>query len=287
MLARLILFTLLLFPLSTPLWAEPALDVALSKDRIKADEITELKIQMAWPKTEGTYSFGLPELRLENLTVTNESQSQESYIHNGEEWTRKLFTMELTPQKPGEARVEGFIIAYANSNVANSVGQFPVETLKVTIDKPAFKMPGWLLKVLAGIAGVGALLYIGGHLFRRKTSKQKGSPVITQKIESPMTQALERLEKSGDSISEISKVFREFLAGYYSGLSARASEPEMASELQKLNLPTEDLKTVQRILGEMGEVKFMGRSLSDSEFKQLQKEIAEFIESKRVVGFPA
>src|SRR6185436_4518875 len=120
-----------------------------------------------------------------------EAQSQETFVKDGAEWTRKVFKLELAAQKAGEGKIEGFTIAYVNSDSPAGPQQFRVEPHTIQIKGPAFQLPSYL-KGLFLIPAVIAMFFV----FRRKPAVEKiKAPVIPEYAETPVEQALERLQK--------------------------------------------------------------------------------------------
>jgi hypothetical protein len=283
---RILFFMLsMVFFVSSQAGAEPALEVTLAPESVHTGETAALTIQVSWPKEEGNYSFGIPTPAMVNLQLVNQAQSQETFLESGKEWTRKTFTYELTPEKPGQGIVESFSITYVNpAAVPPTPAQWDVQTLSLKVEKPPFKAPVWLKPVvgLTALAAGGAVLL---GLLRSRKSRCCSIPHddIKQTIEEA---ALLELQKA-ESVHALSRVFREFLSRRYSGLSSKQSESEMTAAVQTIDIPREEIQSIQALLEQLGEAKYTGPSQAEFQMKDLRQKITAFIESKRVVGSPA
>lgn len=282
MLRQLLLFVVLFFIVTSRAWSTPSFEVSLSQNEIRADQTAELKIQASWPTQEGAYSFGIPTPSLENLQLTNQAQSQETFSQNGQDWTRKTFTLELTPEKPGSGIIESFSITYINPSALDPApGQFDIQTQSVKVIKLPYRMPSWLKLLLGG----AVLLAIGGGGFAllRRRHQCAGMPNDCPKITFE-EYCLGEAQKAG-SIHDLSHVLRSYLGRVYPELEKK-SELEIISALPSSKVSSYEAKDLQRILNELAEAKFTGQSSGDHIFRNLQKTVMTYIESKRVVGAP-
>ena len=274
-------FLILLFS-SAPAFAVPAVDATLSRDKIRVDETALLKIQLKWPAQEGPYTYGLPQIPLENLKLANQSQSQESYIQNGEEWATRTFELELQPENPGPARIPDFQILYVNPVTPDAKGQLQVYALKIQVTKVPFHIPSGVLLIAAGLS----LIVMGSVLAVRLMRRPKPAEAPDATV-AAMAKALEDLHREETSVAHISRIFRELLASHYPTVSARFSESEMIEALRAQKLPQEEWRSLQKLLGNLEEAKFMGPISNETDLKQLQKAVRDYIEHKRIVGSPA
>lgn len=284
MLRRFLIPGILFFFFAVPrAHAAPSLDVSLSSNSISSEENTRLKIQIEWNKAEGNYLFALPEIPLKNLQLTNHAESQETFTKDGASWTRKIFELQLTPVKAGEGKVESFAFNYINGGTQETF-QFNVSPLSVHIHKAPFKwaslLKPWLIAP-AVIAGAGGLFYAF-----RKSRAVNTAPELTSE-EKAILKGKESAEKQAftpEASSQLDRILREFLDDYYGLQTSKLSGAEITEMLKDKSLNTEELKTVERLLEKFKEIKFMGASFNENDFKLLKRDLSGYIDSKRSVG---
>lgn len=266
--------------------AEPNLQSSLSRHTLKAGETVTFSFTVEWPSGEGHYSLAIPNLRLKNLTIVNRSESQESLLQNHEPWNRKTFTYELSPEQPGEGRIQEFIVRYINP-ASSHMGEIRVGPLSVEI--PAKRgaqnipQPVFVLS-LAGGGAVALLIFF----FLRQRKKQRiliNAPEITRQEAAvdKMRQAVQGIEGFNlPNLIRLDREFREYLKDYY-GLSLQLSDSEINEQLKRHSLSAEESKKLGRILERLAEAKYMGGSVQDFDFQFLKREIQELTEGKLVI----
>jgi len=270
--------------------AVPVLNVTLSSKSIHLDESASLTIDISWPKSEAQYSFAFPDLRLKNLVIDRQGESLETFIRDDQEWKRKIFSLILKPSQVGEARVGAFTLPYIDP-ASQKGGDFKVDEQIIQISKPPFKwkpLYTWIALIVLAIPAAGAAGFFSA---RSKRAKMAALP----NAESAKNNLLSRLQSLAnpnpsigqqEQMAELEVIFYQFLEEHFSINARQLSEGQMASELNRLNLSPDEIRTVQKFLEKIREVKYTGFVLSNSEWSYLVKEVTRFIEGKQVAGNP-
>ncbi len=272
-------------------FSDPSLEVVLTPSEISLDEKASLKLEISWPKTEGAYSFGIPDPELELLSLTNQSEAQESFVKNGEEWTRKTFILELTPTQPGQGTLRGFSITYLNPSLGSAPGAFHVSPLSLKIKPSSAKSRLKSMMLLAGLglafviaATLGASIYLLRN--QHPLSKDKAAPASLTPEEAAigeLKKALDSLSNSSNAAYDLSRYFKSFLSRFYHIPAEKNSEAEILAAVSSRDLPKEEFVKIQSILERLKEAKFMGGSLDPLDVQSLKSDISNFVESKRVI----
>ena len=222
-----------------------------------------MEIRISWKTSEALYSFPAPQVPLENLSLEETGESNETFQREGEEWKRKVFRLGFKTEKPGIGKIGAFRLNYIDPELQK--GGFlnvPARTLKVRRDLSRL-YPAWVLFA-------GTVLFIGvfaGWLSRarRRTAVH---PVKAEEA-GPERHYLSRLQSPGISLAEAERHLRAYLKEAYPNESEG-----------KLSL--KESKILEKIGGQVEEARFAGRADSREE-KRLLGEIIRFIESRRVV----
>ena len=123
--------------------AEPQLEILLSGHKIAVNETTTLTIQAEWPEAEGQYAFALPDLKLFQLSIDHQGESQETFIRNDQKWIRKTFSFYLKALREGKGEIETFVISYIDPNTQQG-GHFTVSEQIITIRSANLKLSFYL-----------------------------------------------------------------------------------------------------------------------------------------------
>lgn len=270
--------------------ALPRSEVQISSSRISLDETTTLNIRMEWPKSEGAYSFALPEPILKNLTLVRQGESQGTFVEKEAEWTQKTFTLEFKGVKPGEALIRSFVLPYVNSEGQTS-GNFTVGEQTVLVNAiPFYKRINFMaiaaLLMLLGFASAAAFfsLKIKGRQAKSATAPAPPSAeqIAAEKMKAVIEKSAGRPRK--EMLYELGLEFRKFIAESYHIQSAASTEAEWMDLLEKASLPRGEFERLKHLLQGISEGKFMADAMSEADFKQLQRELLSFIEGKRIVS---
>ena len=268
----------------TPLYAEPKLTAALSANRITEEQTVLLTLQIEWPKSEGSYGFGVPEPGLENLSLFRRGESQEFFSRDNQDWTRKTFELELKPLGPGNAEVRAFAVTYVDP-AAGRQESFQVSALPLTVQKVPGKgiPPVWLF------AGGGAILLgliaLFSVLFTLKKAKPAAEIPLSEeeKTARRIRSMIEGRPLSRENFHLITAEFRQFLSEHYKTGRPQATEDEIAGLLKSKNIPHEELQKIQDLLKRIQEAKYLPEQPAAGDYHYLPREILSFIESKKTV----
>jgi hypothetical protein len=272
---------------SSPLFAKPSLDTQLSADKISIDEMAEFTIQTAWPRQEAQYSFAIPELPVQNLTVVRQGQSQESFRKGEEDWVRKTFTYELKPSVTGKTGIREFEIPYIDP-VLQKGGTLLVgaQELEVT------KAPLSNRQLLSISLTAAALFAVGAAAFLVKARKPKAAPPETITPQQAAANKIKSLIQNAEAhdrtsmLSVIGAEFRDFLRENYQLPGPRMADDEVIAELKRKNVIVEDREKIKIIFNRLQEAQFMGAGVTADDLKLLQRDILQFVEGKKIYGNP-
>lgn len=255
---------LFLFPAGNRTWAAPEIEVKLEPSHgLKAGQTAQLEIQVSWRTSEALYFFTLPQIPLENLSLEEMGESNETFQRDGEEWKRKVFRLHLKPEKPGKAQIRAFRLNYIDpTNQKGGFLDIPVRELKVRQDLSRFYPAA---AAIAGMALFTGILAGWTWVRRRKPS------IPTQPEEIGLEEHyLSLLHSPQMSLSEAGRLLRAYL-----------SEKSAGGSEGKLSL--KESKILEKIVGQLEELRFASRSSPAEEEKRLLEEIVRFIEEKRVI----
>lgn len=266
--------------------AEPTLEVTLSKQKITLSETALLTVQIEWPKGEANYSFVLPSLRLENLFLERQGESQENIRRNGQELIRKIFVTELRAEKPGVGKIDSFDIRYIDP-VTQAGGAFSISEQKITVVKPPLN----LLSLLVWTMPL-ALLTAAGVFFvfiRRHSRKLEAQPPASraeeaiQRFKSNLERTSEKTQK--DLLFEWNVELRHFVIDFYElGTDARLNEEKILEKLEGRQVPREEVNGSRQLFDRLREARFLGLEISQGDLKRLQSDLLRYLEGKRIVG---
>lgn len=272
-----------------PAYAKPALKASLSAPKISIDQTLELLIEVEWPKSEAVYAFAFPKIPLTNFTIVREGQSQESFKRGEEDWVKKSFAFELKPTQKGTAAVQAFDLPYIDP-ILQKAGRASVPRLEAAITSEPLSQ-SQILALSIGAAGTffaGALFFlIRGK--RKKEADEKAAAITPQEAAArkfkSLVEAAEARDRK-DMLHEIGVEFREFLAESYQLAVKNLTDAETLSTLKKKNVSIEEREKIEKIFKQLQETKFMGAAVTADNLRLLQREILQFIESKKVYGNP-
>ncbi len=261
-------------------FAEPRITARLSQNQINTSQSSEFLIQAEWPRSEAQYQFALPNLPLKNLKAELRGQSQETYPGEGGEWTRKIFTFLLTPQKPGNAEIQAFSLPYIDPALQKG-GTFEVPAQKLTVRKPGpnplfYLIPGAFLLAVTGVVVL---------MIARRKKKAVPEPLSPAKAAGRQFQAmLENADLSrAEVLPEVGRNLRSFLEITYGIQAAHATETELLRSLEQTDIQKEELSAIRNILTGFEEIKYVGRP-TEAEYRRLRSDLLRFIHSKQVVS---
>jgi hypothetical protein len=270
--------------------AKPEIETRLSTQKITLGQSVRLEILAEWPKKEGQYTLGVPNLKLRNLTLENQGQSQENFLQGGEEWVRKTFAFDLKPEKEGEAAIEPLLVAYYNPTTQES-GNLSIPEQTIDIKKEFFlaKLPWrWILVFAAALLliGVPAGFFLASRLkpkVKALQSEHREHPAI-EELQALMNQPPSKNQK--EIFSDLSLILYKFIESSY-GVNAKSVKgQELIQALRSQRVPDKEIVKIKQFFDQLSAAKFAGTPLSEAELMQLEREMIGFFKSKQAVGNP-
>lgn len=268
----------------TAAYADPKLNASLSANRLNQNETVLLTLQVDWPKSEGSYGFGIPAPDLENLSLSRRGEAQEFFSRDGQDWVRKTFDLELKPLGPGKASVREFTVTYVEPATQRQ-GSFQVSTMQLTVEKmPADSLKPVLLAV-CGSLFAAAFAGILTWLLRKNKKTVLSEPPLSE--QEKKTNKIKAMMDSGAPSKEIfhriAAEFRQFLSEYYKYARPQATQDELLQILKAQDVPFEEYQKVKNLLEKIQEAQYLPEQSAAGDYKSLQREILSFIESKKTL----
>jgi len=268
------IFGLALFLFAPPLWAEPEFHVAMDRGKsVKAGQVLQLDIEAAWRTKEGDYRFLVPSLQLENLSLEESGETNETFEKEGEEWRRKAFRFRLRALEKGHGRIRPFQVGYVNPETATR-GHFEAGELEISIVPDRTRR----FQVASGVTFLGLGIF-GTLQFLRRRKKE---PLEALKEPTLEERYLIQLNKEAEKISEAGRIFRAYLTEKFSLSRGRTTPKEILGLLKNQSSP-EELKKLRKIFDKLDECQFGTAERSGPEHRQLHQEMTHFVEGKRII----
>lgn len=243
---------------------------------VKVGGFWQFDIEAAWKTQEADYRFAPPSLALENLSLEESGETNETFQKEGFEWRRKTFRFKLRAVQSGKGRIRPFQLGYWDLQTA-SESYFEVKGQEISIVPDRTRLYGWL----GGGAGFVALSALGAEWLARRLRKKK------RRIQGALEAALEerylsQLDTLTLAISEAGKVFRNYLTEKYSLFSGGTTNCQMLSALET-RLDGEELKNLRKIFDKLEHCQFGGSPRSSAEHERLHQEIVNFVQGKKII----
>jgi hypothetical protein len=274
-----VIFMVMVF--AVPGFAAPRLKIEPPVPQVTPGKSVVLKVQLEWPQTEGPYEFNSLEPKLENLTLVDQRQSQETG-----ETVSQTFLYEFRPDRIGTAVIYPFEIGYRKSE--KGVWRpllVPEQRIEVVSDLP--------VKVAligsAVVAGLLIAIYVGLRQWERwkiRAAAKRVPPV------DPKQEIYKQAEKSimnfnspypKEKITHWSDQFRTVVETYYD-VSNIGTPTDILSFLKVKGIPAGDWNEISRIFEELTEMQFARHDISDYDLAQMQRTLLQYVTSKIIIG---
>ncbi|MDD5226468.1 MAG: hypothetical protein PHV97_04700 [Candidatus Omnitrophica bacterium] len=277
-----LLGSLLVFCFFSPLGlAAPRLKIEPTAKQIALDQSVVLKIQLEWPQAEDPYEINPLEPKLENLTLENQNQSQET----GETVSQTIL-YEFRPLKAGTAVIYPFEISYRKAEADPWIPMF-VPGQKITIvSSVPFKATLVWMGIAAGLLGVIFGSFKLWELFRIRTAARNVQPpdpkqrIYAKAVESITTftsaNAKEKLIHWSDQL-------RTVIATYYD-IPSKATSAEVLSFLKTRELPRGEWNEISRLFEQLTEMQFSRQDIPAHDLDQIQKTLLQYVKGKIIIG---
>jgi hypothetical protein len=276
---------ILILGISAPLcFAAPRLKIEPPRKQIATDQTVTLKVHLEWPQEEGPYEITSLEPKLENLTLENQNQSQESGTS-----VRQILFYEFRPLKTGQAVIYPFEVSYRRSD---SEPWTPILTSEYTIQV----VPAVPIKpVLIGL-GIAAGLFFITFAGIKITARLKAQAVIKNTPPpDPKQRVYARAEESIATFSSPdtkaklthwAAQLRTVVATYYDVPAKAVTSTEVLSTLKARDLPIGEVNEVVRLFDELNEFQFSQKDIPAYDLARMQKTLLQYIKGKIIIGNP-
>ncbi|MBI3306233.1 MAG: hypothetical protein HYZ84_00300 [Candidatus Omnitrophica bacterium] len=265
--------------------AAPQFNTKLSQTSAKPGEGVTLSIRISWAQSEANYSVALPNFELENLTLSGQGESQESFIQGEEPWIRKTYKIELAPIKPGPASIQAFKVSLIDTQ-SQKAASFDVPQLKIQIKKTGFLSLAWPAIAL-GVVLILIIFLISRIFFKKsgKTLSQENSEAPDDKIAHAIHAAINDIAiySSPEKANHLINLCSRFIIQRHHLDRPNLSDSEILKALSAQNISTEELSRLKNLFVRFEEIRFSGTSLPSSEYKQLQNDILNYVEGKKIL----
>jgi hypothetical protein len=280
---RVFLFVVLMATIfAVPVFAGPQLKVESPAKQVATGKSVLLKIQLEWPQTEGPYEFNSLEPKLENLTLTDQRQSQETG-----ETVSQTFLYEFRPVKTGTAVIYPFEISYRKAETEPWAPLLiPEQTIKVVSDFPLKVALIGLFTVL-GLSAAVALGFRQWDLGKtREALKNAPPPDPKQRIYAQAEEGITKFNASDpkEKLTYWSDQLRTVVVTYYDISSSTATSAEVLAFLKVKGIPTGEWNEISRIFGQLAEMQFSQRYLSAVDLDQMRRTLLQYIAGKIIIG---
>lgn len=279
MLACFVLMAGIFMPLG---FAAPRLKIEPPRKQIATDQTAILKVHLEWPQEEGPYEITSLEPKLENLTLENQNQSQESGAS-----VRQVLFYEFRPVKTGQAVIYPFEVSYRRSDSEPWTPVLvPEHTIKVT---PAIPVKPVLIGI--GIAlSLFVLIFAGvkiaGYLKKKASIRNAPPPDPKQRIYATAEEAIATFS-SPDTKTKLTHwagQLRTVVATYYDMPAKTVTSAEVLSFLKARDLPVGELNEVVRLFDQLDEMQFSRQDIPAYDLSRAQKTLLQYIKGKIIIG---
>ena len=273
---------ILLGVLLPPGFAAPRLKIEPPAKQIATDQSVILKIRLEWPQTEDPYEINSLEPKLENLTLENQNQSQETGAT-----VSQTFLYEFRPLKAGTAVIYPFEISYRKAETEPWVPLLvPEQKIKVVSNLP-------LKATLIGLgilAGLSAMAFAGFKLWEllktREAARNVPPPDPKQHVYAKAEESIATFNSphSKEKLTHWSNQLRTVIVTYYDVSSKTATHAEVLSFLKTKGLPMGEWNEISRLFGQLNEMQFSQQDIPAYDLDRLQKTLLQYVKGKIIIG---
>ncbi len=262
--------------------AAPRLKVEPPAKQIAADQSVVLKIILEWPRTEDPYEINSLEPKLENLTLENQNQSQET----GETVSQTLL-YEFRPLKAGTAVIYPFEISYRKAETEPWIPILvPEQKIKVVPSLPLKATLIWL-GLLTGFSGV---TFAGVKLWKllktRAAARNVPPPDPKQRIYAKAEESIATFTSphSKEKLAHWSNQLRTVVVTYYDVPSKTTTSAEILSLLKTKELPAGEWNEISRLFGQLTEMQFSQQDIPAYDLDRMEKALLQYVKGKIIIG---
>jgi hypothetical protein len=291
-----LLFLVLLLSVSS--WADPELDSAETKIRLKAwvdqrelpfNEQLTLSVQASWHGEQSRFKVSpIAPPECENFEILGSSSVNETRMVEGEAKSTKTFQFVLEPTETGTGRIGSVLFSYID-NVTEDSSSLSTQPISVTINPPIEKRhPDYRIFLI--IAIVLIFIYVI-YSARTKAKRIKIPDRTEEEVKIPektleeetleSLSALSPLISEGRAIEFSSKVYK-LLTGYlearYHIFTTGKTTNDIIDSLSPLNLAEEQVSLIRDTLSTCDLVKFARESAGKERCEEIFDKVKKFLE---------
>ncbi len=281
------IFILVLFTSMVPrAYSEPEVETLVEGEEFVVGDTFKYHVKVSWERAEANYSFTFPDFKLTFLEILKVGESQESYLTNNSNWTRKTFTYTLHTTSPGEGIIHSYELSYIDPATQKG-GRFRVSEQSVLIKNQSFLVKNW--KTLLVYLGLFVLIFAMWQRISYSKRKKKRLLDAGEDKEYESIMRWEGFIRGGSEVNKIShlsdmgKLFRQFIWEYYNIPKSLTSEAEIMNRLKEKTVSLTERDLLASLLNRLSEANFMGESISENEIKDLSRDLNRFVEGKKII----
>ncbi len=276
------LFGIFLIGIFSPsVFAAPRLKVEPPSKQIAADQSVILKLQLEWPKAEDPYELNSLEPKLENLTLENQNQSQETG-----ETVSQTFSYEFRPLKPGTAVIYPFEISYRKSETDPWIPILvPEHRIHVVSSLPLKTTLLWI-SIAGGLLGViFAGIKLAGLLKAQAAARNIPPPDPKQRIYAKAEESMSTFT-SPDSKAKLTywlNQLRTVIVTYYDVPLTGTATQEILSFLKAKGIPAGEWNEISRLFEQLTEMQFSRQDIAAYDLDRMQKTLLQYVKGKIII----
>ncbi|MFA5168360.1 MAG: hypothetical protein WC530_07510 [Candidatus Omnitrophota bacterium] len=279
---KILLYGIFLIGTFAPLgFAAPRLKIVPPARQIATDQSVVLKVQLEWPQAEGPYEINSLEPKLENLTLENQNQSQETG-----ETVSQTFLYEFRPLKPGMAVIYPFEIGYRKAESEPWIPLLVPEQKTKVVSRILWRAT---LIWLSIVAVLSAMAYAGFKLWKLLKTRSAARDIPPQ---DPKQRVYAKAEESiatftsphsKEKLTHWSNQLRTVIVTYYDVPSKTTTNAEVLSFLKAKGLPMGEWNEISRLFEQLTEMQFSRQDIPAYDLDRMQKTLLQYVKGKIII----
>jgi hypothetical protein len=262
-------------------FAAPRLKIEPPVKKITIDQSATLKLQLEWPQSEDPYEINPLEPKLENLTIENQHQSQET----GETVSLTLL-YEFRPVKPGAAVIYPFEISYRKTETDPWIPLFvPEQNIEVVASLPFRSTLIWLGIAIGLLGAIFATFKLWEVAQLRTASQNVPPPDPRQRVYAKAEESITVFTSPDpkEKLIHWADQLRTVIATYY-GLPPQTTSTQILSILKTKGLPTGEWNEISRLFEQLTEMQFSRQDIPAHDLERMQKTLLQYVKGKIIIG---
>ena len=260
------------------------LSADLDTKTVALNRTVVLTVSLSWEGSAGSIEIGeMAEPVLSNLEITGTASTNRA---SGAQSVKSV-SYTLKPKALGMAYIEPVTVKYNDVSAGSS--QLRTQRLSVEVVAP-LPEPGrrsplwWAIPVLAAVLAAG-----GFFLFKRKPAPPEPEPVIplgTKYLEALKAEVSLSTDNKRDSVSNLSKLLRRFLAERDSIPAAGLTTEALLKLLAERGISERDGRTIEAVLRAADRIVFSGANATQAELDEAYTRVESMFESAQRAESP-